>query len=348
MIGSREFPSFGTPARDRVAREMLGDPAYSDFFAYREMYGLARRVTRGARTPYETVLALESWFRARGGFSYDELPPPSGGAPLVAFVTRTRAGYCQHFAGAMALMLRMLGVPARVAVGFTSGSPKDGKWVVTDHDAHAWVEVWFAGHGWVPFDPTPGRGTFGGRYSYASDSDEAVAALERGELEGATGPLERELPDAADIPRPGATSADEPPSFFGIALGLGGLWILAVGTAKEVLRRLRYLSRDPRDVATASRRELEAFLRDQGVAVPPCATLEDLRHAVGRELGIDGRSFVEAAAGARFGPPEEARVRARAARRELRALLKGMRYELSLWARFRGFVSLRSLRGRLS
>ena len=78
-------------------------------------------------------------------------------APLVDFVTRTHAGYCQHFAGAMALMLRYLGVPARVAVGFSSGvyDAKNGVWRVTDHDAHAWVEVWFRGYGWLPFDPTP-------------------------------------------------------------------------------------------------------------------------------------------------------------------------------------------------
>ncbi len=56
----------------------------------------------------------------------------------------------------MAAMLRMLGVPARVAVGFTSGSPDDGTWVVTDHDAHAWVEVYFPGYGWIDFDPTGG------------------------------------------------------------------------------------------------------------------------------------------------------------------------------------------------
>jgi hypothetical protein len=56
----------------------------------------------------------------------------------------------------MTLMLRMLGIPSRVAVGFTSGRLEDGKWLVTDHDAHAWVEVWFANHGWVPLDPSPG------------------------------------------------------------------------------------------------------------------------------------------------------------------------------------------------
>ena len=324
---------------------MFADPAHQDFAPYRQMHALARRVVGSARTPYAAVLALESWFRRQGGFRYEELPPPSAGAPLVAFVTQTRAGYCQHFAGAMALMLRMLGIPARVAVGFTSGTPKDDAWVVTDHDAHAWVEVWFEGHGWVPFDPTPGRGTFGGTYSFASDSEAAVAALDRGDLNAADVRPERPQPDPRDVPVADTSSSDRGPSFLGLALGFGALWVFGVGLVKEIRRRLWYSSRDPRRLATASRRELESFLRDQGVSVPASSTHDDLRRTVRLEFGVDGGGFVEAAASARFGPPEDARVSARASRRELRALLGGMRGELSRWARLRGFLSLRSLRG---
>jgi len=168
-LGSLVFPEFGVPKRDTLVRELLGDPSYAQFAAYRPFYATARRVVGAPSTPYAAVLALESWFRYRGGFRYDESPPKVSGPPLVGFVTRTKAGYCQQYAGAMAVMLRMLGIPARVAVGFTSGRLEDGKWIVTDHEAHAWVEVWFEGQGWVPFDPTPGRGTFGGDYSFASD-----------------------------------------------------------------------------------------------------------------------------------------------------------------------------------
>jgi transglutaminase-like putative cysteine protease len=178
-LESRSFPSFAVPGRERLVEELFGDPSYEGVQPYGALYKTARRVAGDADTPYEAVLALESWFRRKGGFRYDESPPRATGAPLIAFANRTKAGYCQHYAGAMALMLRMLGIPSRVAVGFTSGQLEDGRWVVTDHDAHAWVEVWFAGHGWVPFDPTPGRGTFGANYSFASDSEEAVAALDR-------------------------------------------------------------------------------------------------------------------------------------------------------------------------
>ena len=126
------------------------------------------------------MLALESWLRGTGGFTYTQHPPLARGEPLLDFVLRTKRGYCQHFAGAMALMLRYLGIPTRVAEGFTSGvyDPQTKTWTVTDHDAHAWVEVWFPRYGWLPFDPTPGRGSLSAAYSVSSP-DFRVASAER-------------------------------------------------------------------------------------------------------------------------------------------------------------------------
>ena len=346
-VDGREFPPFGVEGRASAVERFFADSSYADFRRYRKLSDVAERVTRAADTPYEAVLALESWFRQRGGFRYDETPPRVARSPLVAFVTRTKAGYCQHFAGAMAAMLRMVGIPARVAVGFTSGEKRaDNTWLVTDHDAHAWVEVWFAGHGWIPFDPTPGRGTFSGSYSFASDSTEAVAALRRGELANRhrTTRLVR-APDIGDPTGdvPGAVQG-KAPSIVGVALVLSALWILVVGAGKGIVRRTRYLSRDPRRVASASRRELEGFLRDQGIDVPANAGLVALQKTVRDELGLDGRPFAFAVARARFGPPTTMEDGARAARHEVRRLLRAARGELSLWARFRGLVSVRSLR----
>src|SRR5205807_8614837 len=117
----------------------------------------AAAVAGGARTPYAAAVALDEWFRSGGGFRYTNHPAVFGAAPLVSFVTQTRAGYCQYFAGAMALMLRYLGIPARVAVGFAGGTygAQRHAWLVSDLDSHAWVEVWFKAYGWIPFDPTP-------------------------------------------------------------------------------------------------------------------------------------------------------------------------------------------------
>ena len=341
-VDGRAFPAFRSAGREAVAQRFFRS-TYGNFGRYRPLYASARRVAGSAATSYQAVLSLESWFRQRGGFTYDEQPPTAAGPPLVAFVRDTKAGYCQHYAGAMTVMLRMLGIPARVAVGFTSGTRDDGKWVVTDRDAHAWVEAWFAGVGWVPFDPTPGRGTFGATYSFASDSLEAVGALRRGELSP------RRFGDdvrRGDSPSVGSSDGGSgAPSLFLLALAFGGLWVVVVGGAKTVRRRARFLTRDPRRVATSSRQELEAFLRDQGISLVPGTTLEALRRTVGVELRLDVRAFTIAVARARFGPLGEAARDPLAPRRELKSLLRAIRFELSGWARFRGFVSPRSLVG---
>ena len=344
-LWGKRLPAFGEAQRIDRVRALLADPAYAALSAYGPVFEEALRVAGDARTPYASVLALESWFRRSGGFRYEQQPPRSFDVPpLVNFVTATKAGYCQHFAGAMAVMLRLLGIPSRVAVGFTSGELVEGVWRVTDHDAHAWVEVWFPGQGWVAFDPTPGRGTFSGIYSFASENAQAVAALGRGQL-GAVDRIGRGGRTARDgtITR-SADGGDRPP-LLGLAVLVAAFCGGVVGVSKWVLRGLRYLTADPRRIAAASRRELEAFLRDQGVVVLPSATLDDLRSAVADELGLDGGSFTASAARARFGPPGTARRNADAARTELRKLLRRARSELSLWARFRGFVSVRSLRG---
>jgi hypothetical protein len=129
------------------------------------------------------------------------------------------------------------------------------------------------------------------------------------------------------------------------ALLLAVLAVAGVGALKHAVLRARYLTKDPRAIGSASRRELEAYLRDQGVPIRASATLADLRRSVHEQLGLDGGKFTDAAGRARFGPPNEARRSARAARREVSALLRRARGELSARARLRGFVSLRSLRG---
>ena len=125
---------------------------------YARTWALARRLRRGAKTPYQYVLAVNAYLHSKG-FVYDERPPqaPRGVPPLDYFLNVSHKGYCQHYAGAMALLLRMGGVPARVATGFSPGgfSSQHNQWIVRDTDAHAWVEAWFDRYGWVTFDPTP-------------------------------------------------------------------------------------------------------------------------------------------------------------------------------------------------
>ena len=109
---------------------------------------------QGARTPYAYVQRVMGYLA--NGYTYDEYPPPTP-YPLATFLFLNHLGYCQQFAGSMALLLRMGGIPARVATGFTTGTYDSAtkSWLVSDVDAHAWVEAWFPGYGWVTFDPTP-------------------------------------------------------------------------------------------------------------------------------------------------------------------------------------------------
>ncbi len=118
---------------------------------------LAREVTAGAPTGFDRAVALTQWFTGPGSsFTYDlSTAPGNGDDALVEFLTSGRRGYCEQFASAMAVMLRTLGVPARVAVGFTGGRDAAGARSVGTADAHAWVEAWFPGAGWTTFDPTP-------------------------------------------------------------------------------------------------------------------------------------------------------------------------------------------------
>ncbi|WP_181765564.1 transglutaminase TgpA family protein [Streptomyces albidus (ex Kaewkla and Franco 2022)] len=120
----------------------------------------AERVTRGSDNDYERAVRLQDWFASEGGFTYDtRVRAGSGSAAIVNFLEQ-KEGFCVHFAFSMAAMARTMGIPARVAVGFTPGSAEaNGQMAVGLKDAHAWPELYFEGVGWTRFEPTPTRGS---------------------------------------------------------------------------------------------------------------------------------------------------------------------------------------------
>lgn len=349
------MPPFRSAGRERRVTRLLD--AHPEIARYLPLEKTAFAVAGGARDPYAAAVSLESWFRSRGGFTYTGSPAVFAAAPLVGFVVQTRAGYCQYFAGAMALMLRYLGVPARVVVGFSSGTYDAHRqvWTVSDHDAHAWVEAWFRGYGWLPFDPTPSagrpeRGRLDAPYSAAS----AGFSLRR-----ATGSAGRAGPPAVraqsdfrhgEIGSPSGSRGVTPAA---ASSGRGSLLVLlaaivaavlvGIALTKLAVRRVRYLSRDPRRVAAACRQELADFLLDQRIDAARSATLHELGALVREELAVDPAAFVASATAARFGPPAGSRLAAHDARRDLRALMRVIRARLSVRERVRGLVSLRSL-----
>jgi transglutaminase-like putative cysteine protease len=119
-------------------------------------YALSQQLAEGARTPDEYVQRVLGHLGS-DQFMYSETPPPEA-KTLDGFLFDAKQGYCQQFSGAMALLLRMGGVPARVVTGFSTGATdtKTGEYVVRDFDAHSWVEAYYPGWGWITFDPTPG------------------------------------------------------------------------------------------------------------------------------------------------------------------------------------------------
>jgi protein-glutamine gamma-glutamyltransferase len=145
------------PFNPRTTSGLESPTATSSLMAstpYARAYALAQRLKLTAATPYAYVRSVLAYLAH--GYKYSQTPPTAP-YPLESFLFVHKLGYCQHFAGTMALLLRMGGVPARVAVGFTPGTydRPSHRWVVSDLDAHAWVEAWFPRYGWVRFDPTP-------------------------------------------------------------------------------------------------------------------------------------------------------------------------------------------------
>lgn len=119
---------------------------------------LADSLMSSAATPYDKVVATRDYLRDT--YPYDYYPPPQqpGTESIDQFLFVDRRGVCEHFVSALVIMLRLEGVPARLAAGYGSGdfNPVTGYYVVRANHAHAWAEVYFPGYGWVPFDPTPG------------------------------------------------------------------------------------------------------------------------------------------------------------------------------------------------
>ncbi|GAA1753572.1 transglutaminase family protein [Agromyces humatus] len=128
----------------------------------------AAQVTGTAPTPYDAAVAIQAFLRSPD-FEYSTEAPvedgyDGGGFDVIAQFLERRAGYCVHFASTMAVLAREAGIPARISVGYTQGSPSQERVgglqriEVDSHDLHAWPELYFEGVGWVPFEPTPGRG----------------------------------------------------------------------------------------------------------------------------------------------------------------------------------------------
>ncbi|NRQ34203.1 DUF4129 domain-containing protein [Nonomuraea sp. NN258] len=155
---------------------------------------LAERVTRGATSNYEAAVKLQEFFTKTGGFQYSLETQGHSTSALQDFLIQSRVGYCEQFAASMAVLARIVGIPSRVAIGYTGGMKLTDRWTVGTNDSHSWPELYFEGVGWLPFEPTP-AGTLG-------QGSARVPAY--------TLPRPRTTGDTS-VPTPGATSSAEEP-----------------------------------------------------------------------------------------------------------------------------------------
>jgi protein-glutamine gamma-glutamyltransferase len=246
---AQAMPLWGSRPDAEVRAALLASP-------YSGVYQRARRLVAGAQTPYAAVRAIERHLR----HGYDYSPNvPQHPYPLASFMFDDESGYCQQFAGTMALMLRMVGIPSRVVSGFAPGSYEAERRIyeVRDTDAHSWVEAYFRGIGWVTFDPTPAAAP-----AVSQSLNAELATFFRGR--GAAPAQARDRTGSPERTRGGdtvGTTREDSGPWAVVALAvLGAATLLATVAAFVFWRRRR---------ALASGTEVEA-------------QLDELRRALGR------------------------------------------------------------------
>jgi transglutaminase-like putative cysteine protease len=261
---SVDVPLFGQPTDPRMTAALDRTP-------YGPVAALARQLAAGARTQWDVVARVHRYLLDADRFRYTTNLPKAGPFPLVDFLLGGHAGDCQHFAGAAALLLRLAGIPTQVVAGFATGvRQRDGRFKVRDVDAHAWIEVYFQGYGWVPFNPTPSA---------------------------AQAHIPRQLDPLAPAP---ATPGDGDGGHGGQA-GLGwlalGATLAALATAGVVVARQR-TRRGPPQLGHL----LEGLARRTGGRVQPSSTLAELGVELARLVGPHTAALAVQAERARFAP----------------------------------------------
>ncbi len=317
-----------------------------------------------ADTPFGKALAIQDYLRSKE-FRYNLNVPAlsAGGNQLRRFLTEVREGYCEQFAIAMAMMARQVGVPSRVAVGFTSGEVVDNNFLqVTTHDAHAWPELWFPGTGWVPFEPTPRADGTVAVPSYTTPAGRVPS-----DDTGTTPTPDTTGPDTTPNPAgqgPEPTPAAEGDPLAGTGAGRGWLdrpvvraglavvlLILAVPGvkwARNLLARRRAGHR-PRDAVAESYAELTTWARDAGIGRRGAETPAAYARRLSGDFDADADPLVELTGlfeQAEYAPDEPGDDQAGEARRLARHARSSLAGRLGWRRRVVATVSPRSLVGQ--
>jgi transglutaminase-like putative cysteine protease len=309
-----------SPPQQQLNTAAPPPPAIADHYlvvpaAYNSLFPMAESIIRkaGAKTPFEEAVALQNWL-AGGAFKYTLTAPTVVDASgLEHFLNSSKSGYCQQFSFALAVLARLLGIPSRVAYGFTSGSSLgDNEWLVTTHDAHAWPELFFQGYGWLRFEPTPSGGNGQGTattpsYTFtvgsgsartptsttpsANPSAPALSGLSQAALQQK---IRAEFGIAAPYPAAGADRRASgggptvnPWEVFGLVLaGLVAIAVVAPWSARLAIRRRRWRRAEDAARAGAAWRELRDDLVDHGAGYLPSESPRTLAARTGTTLTL--------------------------------------------------------------
>jgi transglutaminase-like putative cysteine protease len=333
---------------------------------------LALEWTRDAITPYDKVIAIQDRLTDTSVFSYDaSVPASTSERAMVEFLTETRRGFCQQFSSTMAVMLRTLAIPARLAVGFTPGSFEGSadRLTVTTENAHSWVEVYFPSYGWLPFEPTPGRQN-PVAYPYIAPGSDTTCDPESGECTptrrgGAAGAGAAETAATSVGRREGLApagslaAAGRDPTGAGdagaapddrIVNGRRGLLALTAVTVVVLAlvplirawrrrRRLRAARSSPRALILATYDVFVDRAADLGHPKPPGQTLEEYRRALAASSSrLDGDldRLTRLATDAAYAPREPERDDALEAARASRSVVQTMRRQAPWTQRLTG------------
>lgn len=328
---------------------------------------LALEVTAGQPSQYAKARALQDHFRD-GSFRYDlNVERGHDGDALERFLFDTRTGYCEQFAGAFAAMARAAGLPARVAVGFTPGEQDaDGRFVVRGANGHAWPEVYLDGYGWVPFEPTPGRG-IPGASAYTGLPDEQAAVTDPSTATtlpqtSLSVPLVPPQGAPTDVPNlslegfvPEGGAATPAPSPWPdrlrraglVAVGLPAAWVVLLGVARTArCWHRRAGAGSPEARVTVAWAEVGDALASAGHGPRACETPGEVAERAASVPGVDPRllgDLAAAATTAAYDPGGVDPEAAGAARSAATTLTRGVRRSLGRRERLRAAVDPRPL-----
>ena len=254
----------------------------------------ARRIVGNEQSPYRQAKALQDYFR--DNFTYNIGVSPGHDSNAMEQFLASKQGYCEQFAGTYAAMARSIGLPARVAVGFTEGTKdSDGRFHVTGKEAHAWPEVYLSGYGWVAFEPTPGRGLPGAEDYTAVAPAQAADNTTVATTPAAVAPVEQveqvEEPSTAATPieKEERSGAGSRVIVAGVVLALAGLYATVVPLAKRRRRRLRrQAASTPADRVLVAWAEATEDMAAAGLPSRPDETAVEYAHRVRKAAGPAG------------------------------------------------------------